>query len=112
MQGAGHQHCAAGAGDRHRERDYPAVGNIGADGKESETRRGLFRRHGGRIDAGREGVRGMADVFVAAAVAFLVSMTVVKANFWRIDRYVAETTTALQEAAKRLEERFSLNRRL
>lgn len=54
----------------------------------------------------------MADVFVAAAVAFLVSMTVVKANFWRIDRYVAETTTALQEAAKRLEERFSLNRRL
>ena len=36
-----------------------------------------------------------------------VAMAVVKVSFWRIDRYVAETTTALQEAAKRLEEKFS-----
>lgn len=54
----------------------------------------------------------MQEVFVAALVAFLVSMVMVKANFWRIDRYVAETTTALQEAAKRLEEKFNGDRRV
>jgi len=32
---------------------------------------------------------------------------VVNLSFCRIDRYFAETTTALQEAAKRLEEKFS-----
>ncbi len=49
----------------------------------------------------------MQTVFISAVVAFAVAMAVVKVSFWRIDRYVAETTTALQEAAKRLEEKFS-----
>ena len=48
----------------------------------------------------------MQTVFISAVVAFAVEMAVVKVSFWRIDRYVAETTTALQEAAKRLEEKM------
>lgn len=51
------------------------------------------------------------QVFVSAAVAFVVAVAVVKGSFLHIDRYVAETTTALQEAAKRLEEKFNGGRR-
>lgn len=54
-----------------------------------------------------EGVRGVRIILVSAVVAIVVSMAVTKATFCRIDRYVAETTTALQEAAKRLEKKVN-----